>query len=510
MSGTEKKTRRKAAAKKMEKASSTAKARVETAAVDAAAMADTAVAEAPAAAPAEIADHAHAAEGFAAGTVASIMSEAAAATSNAQLMARRDAAVARGVASAAPIYARYAENAEMWDVEGNRYIDFCGGIGVLNTGHRHPKVVAAAKAQEDRYTHTSFQVVPYEPYVALAERLNALAPGDAPKKTLLVTTGAEAVENAVKIARAYTGRPGVIAFTGSYHGRTLMTLGLTGKVSPYKKDVGPFPADIFRAPFPSVRDGITVEDALIGLQNLFLTDAQPERVAAIILEPVLGEGGYVPVPFEMMQALRAICDQHGILLIADEVQAGFGRTGTWFAIEHSGVVPDLITVAKSMAGGYPLAGVIGRADVMDALAPGGLGGTYGGNPVACAAALAAIDAIETEGLLARSTAMGETLKARFAEIGARSAPYRFWDIRGLGAMVAVEFATDFETGAPDAAFTKRVIAHAMQRGLLLLSCGMHGNAIRVMVPLTASDAIVEEGLQIFEAAVQAAVAEEAN
>ncbi|SFE11653.1 4-aminobutyrate aminotransferase / (S)-3-amino-2-methylpropionate transaminase [Sulfitobacter brevis] len=429
---------------------------------------------------------------------------------NAEMIARREAAVPRGVASAAPIYAKYAENAELWDVEGNRFIDFVGGIGVLNTGHRHPKVIEAAKAQEDHYTHTSFQVVPYGPYIELAEKLNSLAPGDAPKKTLLVTTGAEAVENAVKIARAATGRPGVIAFTGGYHGRTLLTLGMTGKVSPYKKDVGPFPSDIFRAPFPSVRDGITVQDALTGLKNLFLTDAQPERVAAIIIEPVLGEGGYTPVPFEMMTALRDICDQHGILLIADEVQAGFGRTGTWFAIEHSGVVPDLITVAKSMAGGYPLAGVIGRADIMDAMAPGGLGGTYGGNPVACAAALAAIEAIEDEGLLARSTAMGETLKVRFAEIGARAAPYRFWDIRGLGAMVAVEFVTDFDTIKPDADFTKRVIAHALKRGLLLLSCGMHGNAIRVMVPLTASDAIVEEGLEIFEASIAAAIAEEAK
>ncbi|MDG1170320.1 MAG: 4-aminobutyrate--2-oxoglutarate transaminase [Sulfitobacter sp.] len=440
-----------------------------------------------------------------------IVSEAVAAAelTNAQLIARREAAVPRGVASAAPIYAKYAENAEMWDVEGNRFIDFVGGIGVLNTGHRHPKVIEAAKSQEDHYTHTSFQVVPYEPYIELAERLNALAPGDAPKKTLLVTTGAEAVENAVKIARAATGRPGVIAFTGGYHGRTLLTLGMTGKVSPYKKDVGPFPADIFRAPFPNARDGITVEDAIIGLKNLFLTDAQPSRVAAIIIEPVLGEGGYVPVPFDMMQQLRDICDEHGILLIADEVQAGFGRTGKWFAIEHSGVVPDLITVAKSMAGGYPLAGVIGRADIMDAMEPGGLGGTYGGNPVACAAALAAIEAIEEEGLLARSLSIGETLKSRFAAIGTRSAPYRFWDIRGLGAMVAVEFVTDFDTAKPDAAFTKSVVAHALKRGLLLLSCGMHGNAIRVMVPLTASDAIIDEGLAIFEAAVQAAVAEQA-
>lgn len=429
--------------------------------------------------------------------------------SNAALLARREAAVPRGVASAAPIFADRAENAELWDVEGKRYIDFAGGIAVLNTGHRHPDVVAAAKAQEDRFTHTSFQVVPYEPYVALAEKLNTLAPGDFAKKSLLVTTGAEAVENAIKIARAATGRPGVIAFTGGYHGRTLLTLGMTGKISPYKKDVGPFPADIFRAPFPSLRDGITVQDALTGLQNLFLTDAQPDRVAAIIIEPVLGEGGYVPVPFEMMQALRAICDEHGILLIADEIQAGFARTGTWFAIEHSGVVPDMITVAKSMAGGYPIAGVIGRADVMDAMDPGGLGGTYGGNPVACAAALAAIDAIEREGLLARSTALGETFRARFAEIGARVAPYRMWDIRGLGAMLAVEFVTDFETAKPDAALVKSICAHALKRGLILLGCGMHGNALRIMVPLTASDEIIEEGLAIFEAALAHAVADHA-
>ena len=428
-------------------------------------------------------------------------------TTNASLIARREAAVARGVASAAPIFADYAENAELWDVEGNRFVDFAGGIAVLNTGHRHPKVIAAAKAQEDHYTHTSFQVVPYEPYIALAEKLNALAPGDHPKKSLLVTTGAEAVENAVKIARAATGRPGVIAFTGGYHGRTLLTLGMTGKISPYKKDVGPFPSDIFRAPFPSVRDGITVQDALTGLQNLFLTDAQPERIACIIIEPVLGEGGYTPVPFDMMQALREICDTHGIMLIADEIQAGFGRTGTWFAIEHSGVVPDLITVAKSMAGGYPIAGVIGKADVMDAVIPGGLGGTYGGNPVACAAALAAIEAIEEEGLLARSTALGEVFRARFADIGARTAPNRMWDIRGLGAMLAVEFVTDFDTATPDAALTKSVVAHALKRGLILLACGMHGNALRIMVPLTASDEIINEGLGIFEAALADAVAE---
>ncbi|WP_084794340.1 4-aminobutyrate--2-oxoglutarate transaminase [Pseudoponticoccus marisrubri] len=440
-------------------------------------------------------------------TLAAETSAAPIGTSNAALIARREAAVARGVASAAPVFADRAENAELWDVEGRRFIDFAGGIAVLNTGHRHPKVVEAAKAQEDRFTHTSFQVVPYEPYVALAEKLNALAPGDFAKKSLLVTTGAEAVENAVKIARVATGRPGVIAFTAGYHGRTLLTLGMTGKIAPYKKDVGPFPTDLFRVPFPSVRDGISVADSIRALETLFLTDAQPDRVAAIILEPVLGEGGYHPVPTELWQALREICDREGILLISDEIQAGFGRTGTWFAVEHSGVAPDLITVAKSMAGGYPIAGVVGRAEVMDAMGPGGLGGTYGGNPVACAAALAAIEAIQSEGLLARSTAMGEAMRARFADMGARVAPYRMWDIRGLGAMLAVEFVTDFDTATPDAALTKAVVAHALERGLILLPCGMHGNALRIMVPLTASDAIIDEGMAIFEEALAAAVAE---
>jgi len=304
-----------------------------------------------------------------------------------------------------------------------------------------------------------------------------------------------------------SGQSCVIAFSGGYHGRTLLTLGMTGKISPYKKDVGPFPGDIFRAPFPDARAGTSVEDCIRALETLFLTDAQPDRVAAIILEPVLGEGGYLPVPAEMWRALRAICDRHGILLIADEIQAGFGRTGAWFAVQHSGVVPDLITVAKSMAGGYPLAGVIGRADVMDAMDPGGLGGTYGGNPVACAAALAAINAIEAEGLLARSGALGQTFRTRFAEIGARTAPFRMWDIRGIGAMVAVEFVTDFETATPDAALTKAVCSHALRRGLILLPCGMHGNALRIMVPLTASDAIIDEGLSIFEAALADAVSE---
>jgi 4-aminobutyrate aminotransferase / (S)-3-amino-2-methylpropionate transaminase / 5-aminovalerate transaminase len=298
--------------------------------------------------------------------------------------------------------------------------------------------MAAADVQAARFTHTSFQVVPYEPYIALAERLNALAPGDFAKKTVFFTTGAEAIENAVKIARAATGRPGVIALTGGYHGRTLMTLGLTGKVSPYKQKFGPFPTDIFRAPFPNALHGIRVEGALAALDVLFRTDADPERIAAMVIEPVQGEGGYYIAPFEFLQELRRICDRRGILLIADEIQSGFARAGKWFAIEHSGVVPDLIAVAKSLAGGFPLAGVIGRAEIMDAVPPGGLGGTYGGNPVACAAAIAAVQAIEEEGLLERSRELGERMVARLQEIAASNwLPY-ISEVRGLGAMVSFE------------------------------------------------------------------------
>lgn len=420
---------------------------------------------------------------------------------NSSLHARREAAVPRGVANACSIYADRAVNAELWDVEGRRYIDFAGGIAVLNTGHCHPTVVGRAREQEERFTHTSFQVVPYESYIALAEKLNDLAPGDFAKKTIFLTTGAEAIENAVKIARAATGRTGVIAFDGAYHGRTMMTLGLTGKVYPYKKDFGPFPADIFRSCFPNDKAGISVADAIVALERLLMTDAQADRVAAIVIEPVQGEGGYYPVPFEFLRALRAICDRHGIMLIADEVQSGFGRTGKWFAIEHSGVVPDLIAVAKSLAGGYPLSGVIGRADIMDRVEPGGLGGTYGGNPVACAAALGAIEALETEGLLERSLFIGEWLRNRFTALATNLGLDVVGDVRGLGAMLAVEFVTDSVTRKPNGALTKAIIAEALNRGLILLACGMHGNALRLMMPLTASDAIIEEGMTILEGVI---------
>ncbi|OYW05136.1 MAG: 4-aminobutyrate--2-oxoglutarate transaminase, partial [Acidiphilium sp. 37-67-22] len=315
-------------------------------------------------------------------------------SANTELHGRREAAIARGVGISHPMaYTAHAENAELWDAEGKRYIDFAAGIAVLNTGHRHPKVIAAVREQLDRFTHTCFQVTPYEPYVALAERLNAIAPIEGPAKTVFLTTGAEALENAVKIARAATGRPGIITFAGGYHGRTLLTMAMTGKVVPYKKRFAPMPAEIYHAPFPFEPYGVSVADSLRGIEMLFRADIEPERVAAIVIEPVQGEGGFIPAPAELLVALRALCDRHGILLIADEVQTGFGRTGKMFGIEHSGVKPDLMTVAKSLAGGFPLSGVIGRAAVMDAPEPGGLGGTYAGNPLACAAALAVLDVI---------------------------------------------------------------------------------------------------------------------
>ncbi|MCB1800362.1 MAG: 4-aminobutyrate--2-oxoglutarate transaminase [Gammaproteobacteria bacterium] len=399
------------------------------------------------------------------------------------------------------LFVERAHNAQVWDVEGKRYIDFAGGIGVLNTGHCHPKILAAVQEQMNRFTHTCFQVVLYEPYIELAERLNALAPGDTAKKTLFLTSGAEAVENAIKIARAHTGRPGVIAFNGGYHGRTVMTLGLTGKVAPYKIGFGPFPGEIYHVPFPIEVHGITVEQSLTALRNLFQCDVEPSRVAAIIIEPVQGEGGFYVAPFDFLQQLRAICDQHGIVLIADEVQAGAARTGRMFAIEHSGVVPDLITLAKSMAGGFPISAVTGRADIMDSVAPGGLGGTYAGSPLACAAALAVLDVFEEEGLFARSTYLGEMMLSRFTDMAQRHAC--IGDVRGLGAMVAIELFRQVDgERVPDADLTRKIVALAAERGLILLSCGMYGNTIRVLVPLTASDDEVREGLDIIDACLE--------
>ncbi|WP_436278456.1 4-aminobutyrate--2-oxoglutarate transaminase [Ottowia thiooxydans] len=416
------------------------------------------------------------------------------ATSNATLMSRRNQAIPRGVGNIHEVFIARGENAEIWDVEGRRYIDFAGGIAVLNTGHRHARVVEAVKDQLERYTHTCFQVLAYEPYVEVAERLNALAPGKSPKKTLLLTTGAEAVENAVKIARSHTGRPGVIAFGGGYHGRTLLTMGLTGKVMPYKKGFGPFPANIFHAQFPNLLHGVTVDDAIRSVETLFKNDIEATQVAAIIVEPVQGEGGFYIAPPEFLQRLRALCDTHGILLIADEVQTGAGRTGTWFAIEQAGVEPDLITVAKSLAGGFPLSAVVGRADIMDTPHVGGLGGTYAGSPLACAAALAVMDAFEAQGLLKRSQEIGERFTKRLKAMAVEH-PI-IGDIRSLGAMVAIELFEGGDPSRPAPKATSFLLAEACRRGLILISCGTHGNVMRFLVPLTASDALLDEGLDI--------------
>jgi 4-aminobutyrate aminotransferase/(S)-3-amino-2-methylpropionate transaminase len=422
-------------------------------------------------------------------------------TQNAELSARRAAAVPRGIGHATTIYAARAENAELWDVDGKRYIDFAGGIAVLNTGHRHPKVQAAALAQMNAFTHTAFQVAPYEPYIALAERLNALAPVAKPAKTLFVTTGSEAVENAVKIARAYTRRDNIIAFSGGFHGRTALTSALTGKVSPYKKGLGPALAGVYHLPFPVEAHGVDVQDTLKMLDYLLRADIAPDTVAAIVIEPVQGEGGFLITPPELMRALRERCDQHGILLIADEVQTGFGRTGKLFAMEHYDVRPDLMTMAKSLAGGYPLSGVVGRAEVMDAPELGGLGGTYGGNPVACAAALAVLDVIEEERLLDAANRQGEKMKTRIEALSRRNDIVPIAALRGLGGMIAFDIVTERGGFAPDAATTKAVTTRAQENGLILLSCGVFANTIRLLCPLTASDAILDEGLAKLEAAL---------
>jgi 4-aminobutyrate aminotransferase/(S)-3-amino-2-methylpropionate transaminase len=422
-------------------------------------------------------------------------------TDNATLLARRTAAVPRGVGTAFPIFADRAENAELWDVEGKRYVDFAGGIAVLNTGHRHPKVMAAVEAQMARFTHTAFQVTAYEPYVELAEKLDARAPFSGPAKTIFFTTGGEALENAVKIARAATGRSAVITFTGAFHGRTMLTMAMTGKVAPYKKKFGPMPAEVFHVPFPNALHGVSVQQSLDALAFLFRADVEPERVAAIVVEPVQGEGGFYETPVELWRELRRICDDHGIVLVADEVQTGFGRTGKLFAVEHTGVEPDLVTMAKSLAGGFPLSGVLGRAAIMDAPEPGGLGGTYGGSPIACAAALAVLEAIDEENLLDRSNAVGDRIKARLAAIAARNDVVPITGIRGRGAMIGFDIVKTRGSYEADAEATKKVTTLALANGLILLSCGVFANVVRILVPLTVSDAVLDEGLDRLEAAL---------
>ena len=420
---------------------------------------------------------------------------------NASVETRRKGAIARGVGVMTQVFADRAENAEIWDVEGRRYIDFAAGIAVVNTGHRHPKVIEAVKAQLDRFSHTCHQVVPYENYVHLAERLNKLVPGDFDKKTIFVTTGAEALENAVKIVRAATGRNAVVAFSGGFHGRTFMGMAMTGKVFPYKAGFGAMPGDIYHAPFPVDLHGVSEADALSGLERLFKADVDPARVAAIVIGPVQGEGGFYEVPASFMKKLREICDQHGILLIADEVQTGFARTGKLFAMEHHGVTADLVTLAKGLAGGFPLAAVCGRADIMDAANPGGLGGTYGGNPIGIAAAHAVLDVIVEEKLCERAERLGQRLKQRLE--GLRGDVPEISDIRGPGFMNAVEFA-DPKSKAPDAGFAGRVREIALGKGLILLTCGIYGNVIRFLSPITIQDDVFSEGLDILETSIREA------
>lgn len=420
--------------------------------------------------------------------------------SNQTLWAKREASVPRGIGSMHPIFAARALNAEIWDSEGRRYIDFAAGIAVTNTGHNHPKVKAAAAAQLDDFSHVCFQVTPYESYITLAERLSELAPGPTPKKAIFLSTGAEAVENAVKIARAATGRPGVIAFSGGFHGRTMMTMALTGKVAPYKVGFGPFPADVWHVPFPAPYLGVSEDDSLEALHQLFTADVEAARIAAIIIEPVQGEGGFYAASPEFMQSLRTICDEHGILLIADEIQTGFARTGKMFATEYAGIEPDLMTIAKAMAGGFPISGVIGKADIMDAPAPGGLGGTYGGSPLGCAAGLAVLDVIAEENLCERAIQIGERIVRRCEAL--RQSDNGIGDIRTLGAMTAMELIHEGDPTRANPERTKRVVTSARDKGLLLLSCGTRANVIRFLTPLTIPYDVLDEGLGLLAETVR--------
>lgn len=423
---------------------------------------------------------------------------------NAEIAERRKTAIARGVGMMTQIYVDHALNSEVWDVEGRRYIDFAAGIAVVNTGHRHPRVMAAVEKQLNSFTHTCHQVLPYENYIRLGERLNALVPGDFEKRTLFVTTGAEAVENAVKIARYSTGKQAVIAFGGAFHGRTFMGMSLTGKVQPYKAGFGTMMPDIYHVPFPIDLHGTTVDQAMGAITQLFKADLDPARVAAIIIEPVQGEGGFYPAPAELMRALRRLCDDYGIVMIADEVQTGFARTGKLFAMEHYDVAADITCMAKGLAGGLPLAAVTGRASIMDAANPGGLGGTYGGNPLGIAAANAVLDVIVDEDLCGRANMLGSRLRQRLE--GLRADVPQIADIRGPGFMVAVEFNIPGK-GQPDADFTNRVKAEALNRSLILLTCGVYGNVIRFLAPITIQDEVFAEAIDILEASVHAAQAE---
>jgi 4-aminobutyrate aminotransferase len=427
-------------------------------------------------------------------------------TTNAALKARRDDALPVGLPSKSGVYVAKAQNAELWDVEGKRYIDFIGGIGVLNAGHRHPKVVAAIKKQAEEFIHTSFGIAQYEVYVELAERLNKLAPGPSKKKTALFNSGAEAVENAVKFARRITGRPGVIAFEGAFHGRTLLATTLTGKAKPYKIGFGPLVPAIFHSPYPDVYHGVSVESCVRHLEQIFKMSIPAEEVAAIIVEPVQGEGGFNAAPAEFLQHLRKIADQHGIILIADEIQSGMGRTGKMFAFEHAGVEPDLLCVAKSIAAGLPLSALVGKAELMDKIAAGGMGSTYGGNPVACAAALAVLDIFEEENLLKRANEIGAKVAASWRVLQQGVAKGHFGDVRQVGGMIAVECVKDGDPMKPNGDLAAKIQAEARDRGLIMTTAGAYAQCLRCLVPLTISDKMLDEGLAIFAEATKASVA----
>lgn len=423
-------------------------------------------------------------------------------TENQRLLALREQHVPRGIATAHPVVAARALGAELWDVDGKRYLDFVGGIGVLNTGHSHPRIVEAIRRQAGEISHASFQVVAYENYIQLAARLNNLVGGDEHYKSVLFTSGAEAVENAVKIARGYTNRTAVISFRGGFHGRTLLGVTLTGMSQPYKQNFGPFPAEIYHATYPNAYRGISSERALAELDELFATDVAPDRVAAIIIEPVQGDGGFLAAPKEFLQALRARCTEHGIVLILDEIQAGFGRTGRMFGFQHAGIQPDLVTVAKSLAGGMPLSGVVGRAAIMDAPTPGGLGGTYGGNAVACAAALAVLDLFAEQELLKQGEMLAAQLNQGLLALQRRYP--RIGDVRGLGFMQAIEMVADDARQSPDAALAQKVIDESRNAGLLVIKCGIHRNVVRFLAPLVTTPAQLAEALQMLDEALAAA------
>jgi 4-aminobutyrate aminotransferase/(S)-3-amino-2-methylpropionate transaminase len=417
------------------------------------------------------------------------------------LLAARVANVPRGVLTTHPIVVDRADGAHIWDTAGRRYLDFVGGIGVLNVGHNHPRVIAAVQEQLKKVTHTAFQVAAYEPYIALAERLNQLIGKGEPYKSVFLTTGAEAVENAIKIARGHTNRPGVISFRGGFHGRTLLGVTLTGFGAPYKQNFGPFAGEVFHTAYPDSYRGVSSDDAIAALEEVFATEISPDRVAAIIIEPVQGDGGFLQAPAEFMRALRDITHRHGIVLIADEIQTGFGRTGTMFGFEHSGIQPDLVTVAKSLAGGFPISGVVGRAEIMEAPTPGGLGGTYGGNAIACAAALAVLDAFEEDGLVERAAALGAKLSASLEALQAMHGDIGV--VRGVGFMRAIEFVSQDGSKKPDADRAHQVMERARDRGLLVIKCGVHRNIVRFLPPIVLSEADLEEAMKILADALDA-------